>query len=732
MSGRRPTVTEVASIDAAGGSYSRIAGEHAALRKIAARVAEGSPAADVFAAVAEAVVGALDLPAVVIVRYEPERSIRVVASIGSPAFPTGSRWSLDGISVAALVHDTRRPARVEDYSSLSGEIAEQVRAPGFPRVGVPITVDGAVWGAIIARAFEKRPFPADIDTRLARFTDLVAAAIASAESRNSLRLLADEQAALHRVAALVAHAAPPAEVFAAVSEEVGRLLDLPFTEIVRYDGDIGVVIGGSGGHPFEVGSRWPLDSPGVMAAVHRSGRAERIDDHSEMTGTVGDAARGAGFTSAIGAPIIVEGATWGVIIAISTAPAPIAGGAERRLVAFTELVAAAISNLEAREALQGLANEQAALRRLAMLVAREASSTEIFGAVTEEAARVVGVDAVGMLRFERDGAATLVAQSETPWDPPPLGTRLTLEGDNILSQVFRTRQTIRVDNWSTSTGSVTAMADSLGVRSSVATPIIVDGQLWGTMIAVTSQDAPLPAETEERIAKFSELVATAVANAESRDSLRRLADELIASRKRIVAAGDEARRRIERDLHDGTQQRLIALGFDVQRVRATLPSDLRDAGVALDRIALDLESVLEEIQELSRGLHPPLLSRRGLGPSIAALARRSPIPVVLDVDLPERPSEPIETAVYYIVSEALTNAVKHSQASSISVTVGSDGERLRATIVDDGVGGAETGLGSGLIGLADRADALGGRVDLDSPPGRGTRISIEFSSEAPR
>lgn len=382
--------------------------------------------------------------------------------------------------------------------------------------------------------------PSNTEERLTEFTELLATAIANAQSRDNLRLLADEQAALHRVAALVAHSASPAEVFAAVSEEVARLLKLPYIEMVRYDGDIGVVIGGSGDHPFPVGSRWPLDSISVMAAVHSSGQPQRFDDYTSLQGRIAEAARGGGCTSAIGAPIFVEGATWGVIIAISTGPAPIPAGAEQRLAAFTELVAAAISNLEAREEVQGLANEQTALRRLAMLVAREASAAEIFGAVTEEAARVVGVEAVGMLRFERDGdAAILVAQSETPWDPPPLGTRLTLEGDNVLSRVFDTGHTCRVDDWSASTGSVTALADSLGVRSSVATPIIVNGRIWGTLIAVTSQGEPVPAETEERIASFSELVAIAVANAESRGSLSQLAREQAALRRvaTLIAEG---------------------------------------------------------------------------------------------------------------------------------------------------------------------------------------------------
>ena len=265
-----------------------------------------------------------------------------------------------------------------------------------------------------------------------------------------------------------------------------------------------------------------------------------------------------------------------------------------------------------------------------------------------------------------------------------------------------------------------------GVRSSLGAPIVVEGQLWGALVAATDREEPLPAGTEFRLARFTDLIATAISNTATRS-------ELIASRARIVSAGDEARQRIERNLHDGTQQRLIALGLDVQRVRATIPDDQHDAHLELERVEEALGSVLEDLRELSRGLHPPLLSRRGLRSSLRALARDSPIPVELEIDLPERPPAPLEIAVYYVVSEALTNAIKHSQASAISITIETDhaggpfgvgldgrsrGVKLHATIADDGVGGADASVGSGLTGLADRVEALGGRFALDTPPRR--------------
>src|SRR5262249_16577327 len=220
-----------------------------------------------------------------------------------------------------------------------------------------------------------------------------------------------------------------------------------------------------------------------------------------------------------------------------------------------------------------------------------------------------------------------------------------------------------------------------------------------------------------RLARFTDLIATAISNAATKA-------ELIASRARIVAAGDEARRRIERNLHDGTQQRLIALGLDLQRVRADIPDDQSELRSTLVRVEDDLEAILEDLRELSHGLHPQLLSRLGLGPSLQALARRSPIPVHLEVDLPERPAAPLETAVYYVVSEALTNAIKHSHASEISVTITS-GEKLAASIVDDVVGDADPSGGVRVARPLAPIHAPGGRLSPARPPRRGAGVSLD-------
>jgi GAF domain-containing protein len=720
-----------------------LADEQAALRRVATLVAEGATTPVLCAAVVEEVVGVLGVPAAWLLRYEPERTMTVVASINDPAFPIGSRWPLVGTSVTARVFETGRPARIDDFSELPGPIAARTRESGFiSSLGVPIVVDGLVWGAICAGTTEREPLPADTVARLSDFTELVATAISNAASRERVQALVEEQAALHRVATLVARAAPPEQIFAAVADEAARLLGLPRIEVVRFGpGESGTVIGASGDHPFPVGSTWSFDGPSIMSSVFHTGRVARIDDYSRLPGTIADIARQAGFVSAIGTPIMVDGRTWGTIIAISTSPepAPIPEGAESRLNLFTELIAAAVSNLQAHDDLRGLADEQAALRRVATLVAEGMDAAEIFDAVCVETGELLGATSVNLSRYTPDGFNVTVSGWSLRGTHVPIGTRVPLESESIGGAIVRTQAPTRIDRWDDLSSEMARLVREHGVRSSVGAPIVVDGQLWGALVAATDREQALPVGTELRLARFTELIATAISNAATRA-------ELIASRARIVAAGDEARRRIERNLHDGTQQRLIALGLDLQRIRATIPEDQREAHLGFERVASDLESVLDDLRELSRGLHPPLLSRRGLPSSLRALARASPIPVDLDVDLPGRLPASIETAVYYIVSEALTNAIRYSQASSITVNVstdhaggpfgvGLDGRgrivNLHATIADDGVGGAEPTVGSGLGGLVDRVDALGGRLVLDTPVGRGTRISVELPLEQP-
>ncbi|HYY32193.1 MAG TPA: GAF domain-containing protein, partial [Gaiellaceae bacterium] len=365
---------------------------------------------------------------------------------------------------------------------------------------------------------------------------------ATKRAEKHLRELAEEQAALRQVATLVAYESSPDRLIAVVAEQVARVFDVPLVRLIRYEPSGSVVIGGfseSDDEPFSIGSRWPLDTPGLVTTIRQTGRAARVEDYAQTPGDGAAVVRAAGMRSAVGSPIVVEGRVWGAIVLLSPRRASLREDAGARLADFTELVATALANAESRAALRQLADEQAALRRVATLVAREASPVELLETVAEEVARVLDVEAVGMLRFEPDGTATLVAQSDTPWDPPRLGTRFTLEGENVVTAVFRTREAARLDDWAKATGPVAEMARVLGIRSSVATPIVAEGRLWGTLIAVTSQSEPLPRETDSRIGEFTELVATAIANAEARDELSRLVEEQAALRRvaTLVAEG---------------------------------------------------------------------------------------------------------------------------------------------------------------------------------------------------
>jgi PAS domain S-box-containing protein len=696
----------------------KLADEHAALRRVATLVAEQASPTEVFAAVADEVCRTLDVPLIEMSRYEPDGTVAVIGAAGEHPFRTGTRWPLDGPTVSQLILQTGRPAKV-DYENLPGTIAEAARQGGLRTgLGVPIVVDGAIWGVIATASTAEQPLPDDTEARLADFTELVATAISNTQARDDLQRLAQEQAALRRVATLIARQAAPAEVFAAVAKEVAQVLNVPLTAIVRYGAErVATQVGVWGReNPFPIGTSWTLDDKSVSGMVFSTGRPARVNDYSEVPGPISGAlAREAGIRTAVGVPILVDGSPWGVMMALSTERQELPADTEARLAAFTELIATAISNIQARDDLGDLADEQAALRRVATLVARGVGPDLVFGAVADEVGDLFNAEVTAMLRFEPDGTATFMGGRNA--EPLP-GTRVTLDPRYVVGAVRATGRAARFDVDDTTSPSLPEPVRATGLRSSVGTPIVVEGRLWGA-IAVGSRNEPLPPDTEQRMAALTELVATAIANANTRS-------ELIASRARIVAATDEARRRIERNLHDGTQQRLVALGLDLQAVRMNIPAELEDTRSGLERVEREIEAVLEDVRELSRGLHPGLLSKRGLRPSLRALARKSPIKVELNVDVETRPTEAIETAVYYVVSEALTNAAKHSRASKICAAVETAGNMLRATIEDDGIGGAEASAGSGLVGLIDRVEALGGRFALDSPVNEGTRISIEL------
>jgi signal transduction histidine kinase len=535
--------------------------------------------------------------------------------------------------------------------------------------------------------------------------------------------IAEEQAALRRVATLVARAPPPEEVFAAVAAEAGRLLCADVTLMSRYDpGGAITVLGAWSGTgaavPFPVGTQTSPGGRNVTTLVFRTRRPARIDDYAGATGPPAVVARGWGFRSSVGAPISVEGRLWGVLTVASTREEALPADTEVRLAGFTELVATAIANAQARVELRGFAEEQAALRRVATLVARAARPEEVFAAVAAEIGRVLQVGFTVLNRYAPDGTAVTVGGWSSTGDavPFPVGTRVRLGGRNVVSLVFETGRPARIDDVTDASGELGAV---------VGAPISVEGRLWGVVMVISTSEQPLPADTEVRLAGFTELVATALANAEAQAALT-------ASRARIVAAADTTRRRIERDLHDGAQQRLVSLALHLRTMQAAVPPEADGLHAQLDRVVAELTGVHDELRSIARGLHPAVLAEGGLRPALKTLARRSAVPVRLDVRVDRRLPEPIELAAYYVVSEALTNAAKHAHASEADVEVEAGEAVLRVRVRDDGRGGANLTLGSGLIGLKDRVETLGGRLSLHSPPGAGTTLQVQLPVDQAR
>ena len=374
------------------------------------------------------------------------------------------------------------------------------------------------------------------------------------------------------------------------------------------------------------------------------------------------------------------------------------------------------SSLEAsRDELRRLADEQASLRRVATLIAQAVSPAEVFETVTREVGLLSGADLARMERYEPDGTVTGVAAWSRDEEPElAVGTRFALEGVSIAARVRDTGRPVRVDSFTATSGPIAEEALALGIRSSVGCPIIVERRLWGVIAASSKRDVPFPVGTESQIAEFTKLVATAIANAESRA-------ELLASRARIVTAGDQARRRLERDLHDGAQQRLVHAVITLRLARRAYQDGDEKAEDLMSEALDHAERATAELRELAHGILPSVLTRGGLRAGVESLLSRISLPVTADVT-GERLPPAIEATAFFIVSEALTNAAKHSGAERGVVTALAANGVLRVEIHDNGVGGAKLDGGSGLVGLQDRVAALDGRLQIESPSGGGTRI----------
>jgi PAS domain S-box-containing protein len=690
-----------------------LAAEQASLRRVATLVAREQPPEAVFAAVAREVGELLGVDATHLGRFDGDDTVVSVAQWGRyVGVPVGARFPLAGDNVSTRVLRTGRPARMNGYDDAPGVIAATLRGIGVRvSIGVPITVEGRTWGVMIATSKAENQFPAEAESRLEDFTELLVTAISNASAHHRARVLALEQAALRRVATLVARQTPQPEVFGAIADEIGRLLAVDSIEMVRFEEDrVGVIVASSGPitDAVPIGTRAPLEGCNVASLVFRTARAARLDGYGEAMGSLADRAVAPAIRSVVGTPIVVEGRLWGTMMAV-THDVPLPPDTESRIGQFTELMATAIGNAEARTEVARLADEQAALRRVATLVAEGAPPGAVFDAVTAEVADVLNASAVTLARYDDDVVTVLASRGRAAF--VRIGQRVPLEGANVSSTVLRTGRTAVADDVSDATGPIADLVRRAGVRATVAAPVVVDGRTWGVLAAVWTDRAPPPGGTEERMSGFAELLDTAIANADSRE-------QLTASRVRVLAAADAARRRVVRDLHDGAQQRLVHTIVTLKLARQALEDEKADAAALVAASLETAEGAIADLRELAHGILPFVLTSGGLGAGVDAFVSRLDLRVDVDISTGPLPRD-IGASAYFIVAEALTNVVKHAHATRAAVTAAVDEGCLRVEIRDDGVGGADP-QGYGLVGIADRVDALGGRLRIESAEGGGT------------
>ena len=637
------------------------------------------------------------------------------------------------VPVSRTGHESAVPTSVLRYARRTREplvVADAARDDRFARdpyfagltccsvLAVPVLSRGALRAVLL---LENRLLGGAFTTGRLDAVNLVAGQLAvsldNAQLYAEVGRIAGEQAALRRVATLVARAAPPDAVFAAVAAEA-RLLGVDAAVLIHYDPQDAIAVVGAwtstgAAPPTSVGGQLPLGGDNVSTLVFRTGQAARTD-YAAVSGVLGDVAtRDWGWRAAVGVPIRVEGRLWGALIVALTREELLPADTEARLAGFTELVATAIANAESRAALARAAEEQAALRRVATLVARSAPPQEVLAAVTEEAGRLLHAHHAWMGRYDQDGARTVVASWSSTGTAVPVGNRADLGGRNLSTLVFHTGQPARIDDYADASGPAADVAHEIGLGAGVGVPISVEGRQWGVMVVASARE-PLPAGTEARLARFTELAATGIANAQAQA-------EVAASRARIVAAADETRRRIERDLHDGVQQRLVIQALMLSGIRDRVPADAR---AEVDEVRDELAATRQELRDLCQGVHPAILVEAGLGAAIRALARRSALPVRVQMRADGRLPGSCEVTAYYVAAEAFTNAAKHAKASAVDILIEEAGGTLTVQVRDDGAGGADASGGSGLTGLRDRVEAVGGSMTLDSPAGAGTVLTV--------
>jgi signal transduction histidine kinase len=530
-----------------------------------------------------------------------------------------------------------------------------------------------------------------------------------------------DQEVLRRVATLVARQVSQDEVFAAVTRELADLLGAETRcTIFQYQADDSATAVAVGeGSPPEAGNAAAALSGNigeVCARVLREWRSERAGDHPPPRDLPVAKAHRSDASPALGSPILVQDRLWGALVVVDPAPDRPLPDTGRRISPFAELVGIAIENVESRAEAERLFEEQSALRRVATLVAEGATPDKVFDAVVAEVAHLLGAAQVGLARYESEDITVVAIRGQDP-AIVRAGVRLPLAGDNVSVRIRRTGRSERFDHRVAGAGALYEVVRANDISVTVGAPVFVDGALWG-MIGASWKGTDLPpADAEERLAQFAQLVDTAIANADTRA-------KLTASRARVLSAGDEARRRVVRDLHDGSQQRLVHAIIALKLAQRAVDEDPERLKALLDEALSHAEQGNADLRELAHGILPSVLTRGGLRAGVDAIVSRLDLPVEVAVPA-TRFASAIESSGYFVVAEALTNVVKHARAESAKVVAALDGGTLRLEVHDDGIGGADPD-GPGLTGISDRVAALGGALHIESPSTGGTILVAEI------
>lgn len=560
--------------------------------------------------------------------------------------------------------------------------------------------------------------------RIVEWHDYFEATGAGPDSWPGVAQLAAEHAALRRVATLVARGAEQSEVFDAIVSEAARLLGSE-TWLLRHEADdTATIVALSGAVDAEDLTGTSISRSEAVLRRVRSGRPARIAGYAALPDADPHLAKRLTGAAVVAAPLLVEGSSWGTLSVVSRI-APLGAGVEERLVQFADLAATTVANTQSRAELQRLADEQGALRRVAELVARDADTGEVFDRVTAEAGRLLGDAPTILFRYIQSGPRAVVVARSLPAESADqetyytVGASLPVPRGSGRGRVWRTRRAARIDTYAqvADTGVV-----ANGFAGSVSAPITVEGRIWGVLTAGTP-GAPLPADTEQRLARFCELVAAAIANAESRAALT-------ASRARIVASADEARRRLARDVHDGAQQRQVHTVIALKQAQAALKDASGPAPALIDESLRQAQAATTQLRDLVHGIMPAALHRGGLRAGVESL--RDHVPLTVDAQMQvDRLPESVEVTAYFVIAEALTNVVKHARAEHARVRAAVVDNQLEVEVSDDGHGGADLDAGTGLVGVADRVAAAGGAMSLSSPAGAGTTLSILLPVDPP-